>query len=406
MIAAFKTPDGSIDWEQVFEHPDVGFVTLIEQATTRRGLERASSEVVQQLFQRKDDDEKRESFQKLLNHLFAAGADGALPETRKRVLMVMRQVKTDRIKRAALAAEQRASAERREAAEAAAAEAAAGPSDPTAMLADAFLQAMTARLEALSKDIDPSRAPEGRVPYLLSPVFAERFIAILREAFMPDMPRAFRALLTRAEGAGFDAAEEVIREAFAHPSEDAHVWPAWRALWFDKVEEKELPEKPKPQPKKKKGLIARLLEDDDEPDWAKPMTFDEWKAEVAELKAGNAEARALWARIAETDGTFVEPTDADREVLADLFAVSPSALETDVKAILQMASEKTGLGRTFDNYAKKRDLDLALLVSAHRQPNTFFGKRQSLKTILAVSRGQARERDYPLTERFLGAFIR
>ena len=404
--------DGSIDWEQVFEHPQTGFVSLIQQATTVKGIELCSREIVNKLFVRDTDSEKRAAFQHILDHLFAGATDrkSDKQDVRSRVLMVMRQVKTERINRAALALEKKQTEQERREAELepddsedlVAVEGGIDPTDAEGLLIHVFVDSYRSRFETLTTNIDARQAPGGSLPYLLSTDFADRFIEILRDDFGPSLARPYRGLLLQIENAPIDEREQMLRDVMREPTERATAWEAWRILWHEMTNEKELPLEP--DPPKKKTFLQKIM-GDDQPDWAKPMTPEEWQEEVQVIKRENVKVQKLWNRIALPREGIIEPASADKEALLDLFARTPASIETQIKAIDQISTEKDGLGRTFDKYATGKSLDLALLVAVYRQPKVYLGRRTVLKTMLASSRGAQRERNFPLTDRFLGPFI-
>jgi|GEM_PF-2332319 len=404
--------DGSIDWEQVFEHPNIGFVPLIQQATTIRGLELCSREIVDKLFVRDTDSEKRAAFQHILDHLFADSTDvhSDLQDLRTRVLMVMRQVKIERKKRAGMSQEKkRLAQERRKAGLEHGSDdvevstpRGIDPSDAEGLLVHVFVETYRSRFDALVKNIDGRKAPGGALPYFLSKTFADRFIKILKDDFGPSFARPFRGLLLPLENAEIEEREQILDDVMREPMERVTAWEAWRILWNEKTVEEDLPSEP--EPPKKKSFFQKMIADE-EPDWAKPMTHEEWQEEAQKIKQQNTEVRNLWNKIATPGEGFIEPSMADHEVLLDLFAQSMPSIETHVKVLNKIATEKSEMGRTFDTYAKGKALDLPILIAVYRDPKLFLGKKTVLKTMLASSRGSRRERIYPLTDRFLGPFI-
>lgn len=97
-----KTPGGTIDWEVVFEDPDSGLLSLLGQAKTASALRDITILVIQKLYTRKDDPPEVERFIAEITRMIPddAPADNLAPLC-EAVSSILRQVKTERIRKAA-----------------------------------------------------------------------------------------------------------------------------------------------------------------------------------------------------------------------------------------------------------------------------------------------------------------
>lgn len=93
-----KTPDGTIDWEVVFEEPTNGLVPLVEQSQSAETLRLTAEVVFQKLFTRKNDADARDQLVTQLEDIIAAGGEFATQKAK--VVTLMRQVKDLRIEKA------------------------------------------------------------------------------------------------------------------------------------------------------------------------------------------------------------------------------------------------------------------------------------------------------------------
>lgn len=93
-----KTPDGTIDWEVVFEAPGTGFVALISQAQTPDVLKTASTLIIEKLFTRKNDTDDRDILIAQLTAIIAGGGpiEGMIEQTTR----LLRSIKDERIEKA------------------------------------------------------------------------------------------------------------------------------------------------------------------------------------------------------------------------------------------------------------------------------------------------------------------
>lgn len=97
-----QTPDGTIDWETVFEAPDAGIIPMLSQAPNKQILHKISTTVIRQLFTRKNDAIEVERFLKELD-VYLGETEGSedLPVMRESIINLLRRIKAGRIEKAA-----------------------------------------------------------------------------------------------------------------------------------------------------------------------------------------------------------------------------------------------------------------------------------------------------------------
>lgn len=97
-----QTPDGTIDWETVFEDSETGIIPALSKATTKELLHKSTVVVVQQLFTRKNDAPQVEKFIRELD-LILNETEGSedLPKMQESIISLLRRIKNGRIKKAA-----------------------------------------------------------------------------------------------------------------------------------------------------------------------------------------------------------------------------------------------------------------------------------------------------------------
>lgn len=97
-----QTPDGTIDWETVFENPETGIIPALTSANTKEILHKGTVAVVKQLFTRKNDEIQVESFLKELNYILkeTEGSED-LPAMRDSIISLLRRIKDGRVEKAA-----------------------------------------------------------------------------------------------------------------------------------------------------------------------------------------------------------------------------------------------------------------------------------------------------------------
>lgn len=91
--------DGTVDWETVFEDQDIGLVKYVEAARSIEALGRCAHVIVQSLFIRDGDEPYRDAFNTAIDELVEqADSDD---HVRDKLMHLVREVKANRVERAA-----------------------------------------------------------------------------------------------------------------------------------------------------------------------------------------------------------------------------------------------------------------------------------------------------------------
>lgn len=93
-----KTPDGTTDWQYVFEDPQAGFIPLLSQAQSAEALKMIATVILQKLFTRKNDVDELTLHLARLATMIETG--GAVDVLRSKVTGLLREVKEERIEKA------------------------------------------------------------------------------------------------------------------------------------------------------------------------------------------------------------------------------------------------------------------------------------------------------------------
>jgi len=101
-----RLAEGVVDWDTVFDAPDSGLVSRIDQARSADDLRKAMKLILKTLFNREGDAERRAVFTNLVNEILAhAGKTQKSPaaimaEVKIRVIQILHSIKDDRLMRA------------------------------------------------------------------------------------------------------------------------------------------------------------------------------------------------------------------------------------------------------------------------------------------------------------------
>lgn len=93
-----RTPDGTTDWEYVFEDPSSGFIPLISQVQSPEALTMGATVVLEKLFTRKNDVDERTLLIAQLNRI--TGTEKSIEDKIAYVAKLMRGVKDERMRKA------------------------------------------------------------------------------------------------------------------------------------------------------------------------------------------------------------------------------------------------------------------------------------------------------------------
>ena len=401
-----KDKMNNIDWEVFFEDGETGLIALIKKAKSINGVKKCVDLVIDMLHMRKNDASHKKAMKARLNDLItAAQADSSLDpkKTKESIVILLREIKEDRIKRAlAHAEQQKAGAVAEEECRIASEESTESPAPPAsgakAIFVDIFCGIVNERLAVLKMH----KAPEGKIlPFILSPDFAAHFQAILRQDFAPALAIRFKGLLGRAGQEPEEKRKDYIEQELEGKEGRGVLWEAWQKTWDETIGQTELPDKPKEEKKSFMGLLKKMTKEDT-PAWQKKeLTIDEWKVEVKRIKNANKNATRIWGSIAAESEDYQPPEDGDGKLLKELFGRSPIGIKKQIDALRQIATQSENAGKAFDSYQGGKNLDLALLAVCHQNPDVFLDKDACLKQFLAGFKDSQKRSFYPLTSRYL-----
>lgn len=95
-----KTGDGVIDWETVFEHPKTGFIPLVLQAPSAAALRKSTIFIIRSIYANEDSAAEVEGFVAEIEGMLPDEVPPALlPKLADAVIVILRDIKTDRVRR-------------------------------------------------------------------------------------------------------------------------------------------------------------------------------------------------------------------------------------------------------------------------------------------------------------------
>lgn len=270
---------------------------------------------------------------------------------------------------------------------------------------DAFTEAtwswIELRLKPLNSGNAVSAGEERRLPFLLSKDFAKHFEAVLRDVVIPRYVDSCAALMRDAHALPQDQWALHFTALYLDAPKLKHAWERWQKAWSATMVEQIIPAKPIPEPKK--SALKSLFKKKEKPKpGPKPLTLEQWKAEVLKRKIHNKTVRQNWMRLMKSSDLYVSPSEDDSKILRNLFGMSAAGLNKHIHAIRQIVVQGNNVGRVFDQYQHGKDVDLALLATCYKQPDPLIeGDGVLTQLMLAHS-----SKDYPLTARFLPTFFK
>lgn len=424
-------PFGVTDWEAFFEAEPEGVIPLVMQVRSREALMKCAVVVVENLFTRKDDDERRHAFLRIIGETI--GAPTTDPERwdaiRDRVILVFRHIKDERKAKAAAYIKDREVAareaeERRQAVDALEfdgppptterapppANLDGPPKDPIlehdveALFCQVFWEIIRDRFNTLRAGY--SRAEQERVvkpvPFFLSREFRDCFGSLIVNQVAPRVAENSRSIIRPAEELAAEARPAFIREQIDEYRNRRAIWESWKMAWATATRQQALPAKPK-DGGKQAGLMGLLKKKPATPSWRKETTLEEWEAAVAGINRDNAAAARIWGEMAKPSEDYAPPLEEDNEFLMEMFGRSPKAIVEQMNALRQIASQGGEVGRAFDTWRRNKNPDLALVACCVRFPDLFLaGKQPVLKRMLTGYLPDDLKRAMPFTVRYLG----
>jgi len=102
-----KTPDGTTDWEVVFEDPTMGFITLVSRAHSAEMVEKTAVVIIKKLFTRRNDLDLCQQNIHRVGEIVKDHKDD-LNHIHEEIAVLMRQIKNERIELARVFVERKA----------------------------------------------------------------------------------------------------------------------------------------------------------------------------------------------------------------------------------------------------------------------------------------------------------
>ncbi|MEQ8667204.1 MAG: hypothetical protein RIC16_15910 [Rhodospirillales bacterium] len=94
------TPDGKIDWETVFEHPETGLISLITRAPSAAALRKSTVFVIRSVYSEDESATELKYFVREIEGMLPDDLPPAmLPKLSEAVASILRDIKLDRIRR-------------------------------------------------------------------------------------------------------------------------------------------------------------------------------------------------------------------------------------------------------------------------------------------------------------------
>lgn len=92
--------DGTIDWDVVFDDPDIGLVPYVERAQSLEALGLCAHIIVHSLFIREQDRVHRDAFNHMIDELIQSTEPADEQRTHDLVLTLVHDIKANRVKHA------------------------------------------------------------------------------------------------------------------------------------------------------------------------------------------------------------------------------------------------------------------------------------------------------------------
>ena len=92
--------DGTVDWDTVFNDPDIGLCTYVKRAHTLVALGQCAHVIVQSLFIRDEDGPYREAFNTMVDEIISSAEEKDAEHARDMLLKLIGEIKANRVKHA------------------------------------------------------------------------------------------------------------------------------------------------------------------------------------------------------------------------------------------------------------------------------------------------------------------
>ncbi|NQV83813.1 MAG: hypothetical protein HQ494_08345 [Rhodospirillales bacterium] len=359
-------PASALDWMAMFDTPGTGLVASVGNAPSKKALEKILTLIIQSLFVDSADTKARDNFLAIARE----ATNGELEDfdkSRDAAVVLLQHLRQ-------YAASQMSSGSGTDTVAAASAATDAGSTQD--ILINIFTRSVRRSFYAIaaSPKLDSPELPE-KLPFLLSPVFTDHFVEILKQKFFPVLVKSFRGILTQANELEENRREEFLMSKLEGRKQQAFLMETWQTVWSDLIDEKKVPKKPMV---KAAGVFKKILGkmDTRQGIGRAELTIEQWQAKKAEIEAANVAGLENWQDICRDSEDYLPPQDADMVILRDMFGRSAGALEKQMTALTQIATQG-GSVRAFENYIQARRVDLSFLAVVYRHPDLFLKARET-----------------------------
>ena len=271
---------------------------------------------------------------------------------------------------------------------------------PQDVFAEVSWKWLEKRIVLLIGGVSVKHSEKRPLPFFVSRDFAKVYKKVMMDVVFPEFLVLGSGFLRDAQNMEEDKWKKHFTDLYGDPKKRKFIWEAWKRAWKATMEEETIP--PRPKPEKKSFSLKKLIKADKPKPGPKPMTEEQWKKKAANIKARNQKVAKNWGRLTAPSDAYAPPTDADNEMLRNMFGISAEGLNKDINAIRQIIEQGNNVGRTFDTYQNHRDVDMALVSVCFKMPNPLIEGDKLLKHLMMA---HSRD-DYPLTARYLPEFFK
>ncbi len=402
-----RLPNGTVDWETVFETPPNGLIHLIENANKPNLVIDCTAMIIQTLFARESDEVMRGKFTKNLINISTVN-DTDLVKTISETVIVLRGIKDDRIIRAAEwaahGARRVAEKERAERDEKLAEERKLRAGDVDFIFTDVLCDIIDRKFQVMWAGVDPNALIDRSPPFIVSSEFALIFEGIVRDSLMPAMISRCRYIISEAARLPVDKRRSYLEDRLGSQKTLQEVWNIWQSTWASFLKEVKHPPKPKEDKPGLFGSISRIVKDNiaDEGEY----TIEDWDHDVTIIEEQNAEIRAVKNRLLTPSDTYIAPLEEDLTMLMRVFSINEGELRKGIAALQQIAEDKEKAARDYDNYQKGKQVEMALIAACFQHPDVFIqGKMPMLPFLFRGARPQELKEKAPYLMREMAELL-
>ncbi len=401
-----RTPEGTIDWESVFEDDENGLIPAISGAKKTELLIDCAVAVTEALFSRSSDESIRAGFTSKLASIAMSSSSEDIEVVLAKVISFLRLIKKDRIERANAWIEYCAKRN-----------ASTAPTEdvgedhvnqlkegsPERIFAGIFCDMLDASCQAIWGGVPQEPLDDKKIPFILSSEFTLRMQKVVRSEFLPTIIQKCRHIISAAQRANTDDKEQFLRLKMSEDEVRRELWDAWESTWDEVMIEAHMPSEPKIEKKGVLGSLVNAVKSMSDVDQEDPL--ETWKDEVEIVKMQQATVHEIWEYLTAPSPIFEVPLDADKPILKKMFARHPGLIRDQISALNQISEQSSSVGQAFDSYASGKDLQFALLSVSYQDPDTYLRDHMVLKAMLRGMRKNEREYALPLIVRYLGDYI-